>query len=105
MEKVTEKLMIEHGFTLKEINQITSASQRSGHDIRKEIMILSNSFYKLILIFIIILFSFIYAIVFFQNVNHLSITLTLFISISIALLFSSPRLRYKSFIFTRKHKG
>ncbi|MBE8588979.1 hypothetical protein IQ211_16790, partial [Xenorhabdus griffiniae] len=49
MEKVTEELMIEHGFTLKEINQIKSASQRSGHDIKKEIMILSNGFYGLIL--------------------------------------------------------
>ncbi|MDC9603648.1 hypothetical protein [Xenorhabdus griffiniae] len=105
MEKVTEELMIEHGFTLKEINQIKSVSQRSGHDIKKEIMILSNSFYRLIWVFLIILFSIVSAIFFVPDVDYLTISLTFLISIFLVLLFSSPSLRYKSFMFIRKHKG
>ncbi|MDC9597591.1 hypothetical protein [Xenorhabdus anantnagensis] len=105
MEKITEKLMMEYGFTLKEINKIKSASQRSGHDIKKEIMILSNSFYGLMLVFLVILFSILSAIAFVPDVDYLSIIFTFFISIFVVLIFHSPRLRYKSFMFIRKHKG
>jgi hypothetical protein len=35
MQGEIEKIMIEHGLTLKEINKIKSASLRSGHDIKK----------------------------------------------------------------------
>ncbi|MBD1229147.1 hypothetical protein [Xenorhabdus griffiniae] len=105
MEKVTEELMIEHGFTLKEINQIKSASQRSGHDIKKEIMILSNGFYGLILGLIIIFSFFISVVVFVTDVNYSSVIPTIFISLFFALFSSSPKLKYKSFMFLRKHKG
>ncbi|OTA19932.1 hypothetical protein Xbed_01862 [Xenorhabdus beddingii] len=105
MEKITEELMIEYGFTLNEIKLIKSASQRACHDIRKEIIILSNGFYGLMLGLIIIFLSFVFVVIFINDVNYLSVIPTVFIALFFALFFSSPKLKYKSFMFLRKHKG
>ncbi|MDC9581744.1 hypothetical protein PSI15_09225 [Xenorhabdus sp. PR6a] len=105
MEKTTETLMMEHGFTLSEINKIKSASQRSGYDIKKEILILSHGFYGVVMAFVVILLCFLAIVFFVPNVEYFSVTLTFFIAIFIFLFFCSPKLRYKSFMFIRKHKG
>ncbi|MDE1483031.1 hypothetical protein [Xenorhabdus bovienii] len=105
MEKITERLMIDYGFTLNEINRIKSAAKRSGNDIKKEILILSNGFYGLVLGLLVILFSLLSVVVFVNDVDYLSVILTVFISLFFALFFSSPKLKYKSFMFLKKHKG
>ncbi|MBC8953310.1 hypothetical protein Xenpb_02041 [Xenorhabdus sp. PB62.4] len=97
--------MIEHGFTLKEINLIKSAAARSDYDILQEILYLKKGFYGSVLSFLVIFLFFIFVFVLSDNIHYTSLILTFFISIFLALYFSAIKLKYKSFMFLRKHKG
>jgi hypothetical protein len=106
MEKNIESLMIEHGFTSKDISLIKASAERSGYEIMQEIFILKKNFHGVVFIFFIV-FSFFICMLFLANDidDYLNIAITFFIAMPIVLYFSSVRLTYKSFMFIKKHKG
>ncbi|MDC9613730.1 hypothetical protein PSI19_07480 [Xenorhabdus khoisanae] len=101
MKENIERLMMEHGFTLKEINLIKSAAVRSNYDIFQEVLYLKKGFYGTALSLLVIFFVFVLS----DNTHYTSLILTFFISIFLVLYFSAIKLKYKSFMFLRKHKG
>ncbi|MBC8952679.1 hypothetical protein [Xenorhabdus sp. PB62.4] len=106
MEKNIESLMIEHGFTSKDISLIKAASERSGYEIMQEICILKRKFHGVVFVFFIALSFFIFMLLLAHDIDdYINTALTFFISMPIVLYFSSVRLTYKSFMFIKKHKG
>lgn len=70
-----------------------------------EVINLGNGLLRLVLVFLLLIFTLCSAVYFNSDNNHVSLIIAFFIAIAIVCFSSAPILRYKSFVFIKNHKG
>ncbi|MDC9583065.1 hypothetical protein PSI15_16100 [Xenorhabdus sp. PR6a] len=105
MDKSIEKLMIDSGFTVREIGKIKFAAEKSGNGVLKEIKELGGGFYRIIFIVFFSLFVSIFIFLMAEKANVIGFLFAVFCIIPFTLFMVSARLRYKSFMFMKNYKG
>ncbi|OTA19234.1 hypothetical protein Xbed_02631 [Xenorhabdus beddingii] len=105
MDKNIEDLMMNSGFTLREIEKIKFVAEKSGHSVLKEINELSDSFYRVVFIVFFSLFVSVFIFLVPEKANVIGFLFSIFCVIPFALFMVAARLRYKAFIFMKKYKG